>query len=810
MRVIHNLSLRSKLAVLLLVPGLGLLLFVGVQVWDRYQTAQQMHAVVELAQLNSRISMLVHELQRERGRTGLFYGSEGKQHGTELAAQRKLSDGAIADLSSFLAGFDRDAPGPAFSASIHQLAQQLRELPGHRQKVDTLAIPTRDALGFYTTLIRDGLDLSGSIANSSSSAEVARLVTANLAFAQVKESTGIERAMLSNAFAAGTFAPGQYEAVVTLRSAQASYLGSFLVYATPDHSAYYKRTVQGPAVEAVAKMEQTALERAAADDLGGVSATVWFDQMTAKIDLMKQVEDRLAGDVVQVAQRGQQDALAGLSAAVGIGVAVLVLALVSSAAVMRSIVAPVRQLTEAADRLAEGDLAQRLEIRRKDELGQLADAFRRMVAYLNGLAGEAEAIAANDLSREVRPVSERDVLGTAIRRMVGNLRQLLSEVRASAEGLTASSRSLNQTGDLTREMVQQVAAAIQQVSAGTEEQATATDDATRSVSQLLQVVEQVALGAQAQATSVGVASGMSEQLALTVDQVARDASTIAAAGQQTRQAAEEGSQAVRRTVDGIGEIRSLVADASARVEELGQLGQQIGAVVETIDDIAEQTNLLALNAAIEAARAGEHGRGFAVVAGEVRKLAERSQRETKAISSLIRQVQSGTVDAVTAMERGSRRVDEGAVEADRAGLELDRIVTAVVESVRQVEGIATAALTVSSQARTVSGEMGSISAVVEEASAASEEMAATAEDVSRTISGIGAVLSENGASAEQVAAAAREMNGQVEAMSAQAEALVSTAEQLHGLVARFRLEDDLGAGTGGPGPALSGAARRAA
>jgi len=237
----------------------------------------------------------------------------------------------------------------------------------------------------------------------------------------------------------------------------------------------------------------------------------------------------------------------------------------------------------------------------------------------------------------------------------------------------------------------------------------------------------------------------------------------------------------------MSQIRTVVSDAVGKVEELGKLGERIGAVVETIDDIAEQTNLLALNAAIEAARAGEHGRGFAVVADEVRKLAERSQRETKAISGLITEVQRGTRDAVRAMEQGAGAVETGALQADQAGVALNGILLAVKTTVTQVTGIAQAAQEMASGARNVVEAMENISAVVEQNSAATEEMAAQSAEVGVAVQSISAVAEENSATTQQVSASAEEMGAQVEEMSAQAEVLATTAASLRALVGRFTL-----------------------
>jgi methyl-accepting chemotaxis protein len=476
----------------------------------------------------------------------------------------------------------------------------------------------------------------------------------------------------------------------------------------------------------------------------------------------------------------------------GVGVAALLVAMIIMYVLaVRPIGRGLTKLSAAARGLASGDVDQQVTLRGNDELGEMADAFRAMIAYQQEMAAAARGMAEGDLTVVVEAKSDKDALGVAFADMLATLRELVGQVQNSAAGVADTSAQLGKAANQTGEAVQQVAAAVQHLASGAQETSNSVQQTGASVDQLSSSIEAIARGTRDQASQLEVSTTTTSRMAHGVQQVATEASSVAAASQQARASAEQGAEAVRETVASMQEIRSVVGKAADQVEELGRLGERIGAVVETIDDIAEQTNLLALNAAIEAARAGEHGKGFAVVADEVRKLAERSSRETGAIAELIGQVQAGTLQAVSAMHAGAGKIEAGSARADQAGRALGEILRAVESTVQQVNQISRSAQDMAGASQGVVDAMHSIAALVEETSAAADEMDARRSEVTASIEAIASIAGEQSASTEEVSASAEEMSAQVEEMTAQAEALATTADQLKRLVARFKTDTNV-------------------
>ena len=368
----------------------------------------------------------------------------------------------------------------------------------------------------------------------------------------------------------------------------------------------------------------------------------------------------------------------------------------------------------------------------------------------------------------------------------------ISEVQEEADSVTRTSEQLNEAATQTGAATQQVATTISQVAGGTAEQARAASDTNNAVQELASVIRQVGGGAADASRSVdrSVAAVGSMQTALAASDRAAD--DLRPANERAASALSKVTDAIQANADGMARIKSAVDQSAVKVAQLGAKGEQIGAIVETIDDIAAQTNLLALNAAIEAARAGEMGKGFAVVADEVRKLAERSGRATKEIADLIAEVQRGTADAVKAMEAGATEVEQGLVIGRRGAESAAEIHDAGAARDMARDRVFGALTQISAAARDVTSASDDIARVVQDTATGAERMSADSDAVTRSIQSIAAVSEENSAAAEEVSAATQEMSAQAEEVVASAATLADMAEQLDALVAHFKLEGQAG------------------
>ncbi len=499
---------------------------------------------------------------------------------------------------------------------------------------------------------------------------------------------------------------------------------------------------------------------------------------------------------VDLGNVARQSVAQQVSVTVLVIIAAILISIVIAFFFSRSITAPLGRVAAAAAGIAAGDLNQTIVVNSKDEIGQMATAFQQMVAYLQGIAAVAGRMAQNDLTQDVTPQSPRDQLGLAFSAMIAQLRLTVGQVSSSALRVSAASGQLAAAANQAGQATSQIAATVQQVARGTGQQTEAITRTAASVEQMKRSIDGVAKGAEEQGGAVTRVAATTAQLTSAIQQVTGNAEAVTRDSADAAAAARAGSKTVQDTIQGMNTIQAKVGVSAQKVREMGERSDQIGTIVETIEDIASQTNLLALNAAIEAARAGEHGKGFAVVADEVRKLAERAANATKEIAGLIRTIQQTVADAMRAMQEGGQEVEQGSRRANEAGQAL----TAILQAAEAVNHQAEAAREAARQMDRLSSEMvnatDTVSSVVEENTAATEEMATGARTVMQSIENIASVSEENSAAVEEVSASAEEMSAQVEEVTASAQSLADMARALEVLVAQFKLPESEGIGSG--------------
>lgn len=299
--------------------------------------------------------------------------------------------------------------------------------------------------------------------------------------------------------------------------------------------------------------------------------------------------------------------------------------------------------------------------------------------------------------------------------------RLLDEISSLGEG------DLTVKASVTEDMTGAIADAINYAVDELRHLVTTINDTSAKVAVSTQETQatamQLAEAAGQQANQITTASERISEIAASIEQVSRNSTESAEVAQRSVVIAAEGAGVVRETIQGMDQIRDQIQETSKRIKRLGESSQEIGSIVELINDISEQTNILALNAAVQAASAGEAGRGFAVVADEVQRLAERTSSATRRIEGLVQTIQADTNEAVSSMEQTTSEVVSGARLAEDAGTALTEIERVSNALNNLIKNISIAAHQQSAAATDITQTMGVIRQITSQTSQGAEQTA---------------------------------------------------------------------------------------
>src|SRR5579862_5949850 len=423
----------------------------------------------------------------------------------------------------------------------------------------------------------------------------------------------------------------------------------------------------------------------------------------------------------------------------------LTLGVVIAYTTAKSITTSLNDLMRIARQIADaGDLDHEIDIQRSDEIGELARTFAKMVTYLKEMASVSEAIAGGNLGVDVQPRSKNDTLGKAFVRMIEGLRKLVRNGRDAAQQVASASNQVAGASDESAKISLQTSSAI--------------DEVTSTMHEMSVNVQNMVKSTKVQASSVSETSASIDQMVASIQRVADTAKVLLDISNRSREEVHNGIATMDKATDGLNRINTTIRSSGEIIDVLGQRADDIGKIIEVIDDLAEQTNLLALNAAIEAARAGEHGLGFAVVADEVRKLAEKSAQSTKEISELIQSIQREARKAVENMDRSTGIVNDGLGLGQELNAALRKISNVVTEVYKFAQEIGAATNEQSHGSSQIARATTRLNEITHEINSAVEEQASGAQAVVKAMERMRELVQQSTSGSTELAASSDQMS----------------------------------------------------
>ena len=648
--MISKLSIKQKLIAIMLIPLVIVILLAAKLAYDSYRSLENLKSLDKVVILSTKIGALVHETQKERGMTAGFIGSKGVKFKDELPRQREEVNKQITFLNEFLSDFDKSKYSDDFVKNLNSGLEKLKDLQGVRNSVNSLNIAAPIAIAYYTDTNTLLLNTLGTIVKFSNSPNVTKELGSYMNFLLSKERTGIERAVGTNTFAQNKFTEGLKARFYTLIAEQTAYMDIFSKIASKDIVDFYLKTVVGKDIEEVEKMRKIALFSNIEENFG-VDPNYWFETITNKINLLKQVEDHISTHLLNEINLEKDEAtfhliLFSLLSIFGIGITMILARTIAFTILID--VASVRAGIEEFFAFInfEKDDIKLIGVDSTDELGMMSKIINKNIANTKAnIQRERELIA--DTIRVANSINKghldqkimvnsnnpalnelKDIINEMLNTLNSNISNILTVLtsyskldfrpRLKDNDLEGIIKELEKDINILRDVITQTLLDNKKVGITLKENANILSFNMQSIS----------TAANSQAASLEETAASLEEITSNITNNTQTTTKMASYGEKVKESIKIGQDLANKTVNSM--------------EDINKQALAINEAIGVIDNIAFQTNILSLNAAVEAATAGEAGKGFAVVAQEVRNLASRSAEAANEIKRIVQLATSKT------------------------------------------------------------------------------------------------------------------------------------------------------------------------